>query len=74
MFRIFELHPGNWEIRPLDGSLDAQAFWEKTLGAYTRENYRTTCFGTYKRPIYTLQAPALQETGHEIVYRDFYGL
>jgi predicted acetyltransferase len=73
MFRIFELYPGNWEIRPLDGSTDAQAFWEHTLDLYTNGNYRTTCFGKYKRPIYTLQAPAVEQTGHEIIYRAAYG-
>jgi predicted acetyltransferase len=72
MFRIFEMYPGNWEIRPLDGSLAAQAFWEHTIGAYTKENYKTTCFGKYKRPIYTLEAPAIRQTGHEIVYREAY--
>jgi predicted acetyltransferase len=72
MFRIFELYPGNWEIRPLDCSTDAQAFWECTLDKYTRGNYRTTCFGKYKRPIYTLQAPTVNETGHEIIYREAY--
>ena len=72
MFRIFEMHPGNWEIRPLDGSPDIQVFWEKTIGAYTRENYKTTCFGKYKRPIYTLQAPSVTETGREIVYLEAY--
>jgi predicted acetyltransferase len=72
MFRIFELYPGNWEIRPLDCSTDAQAFWEHTLEMYARGNYRTTCFGKYKRPIYTLQAPVVNETGHEIIYREAY--
>jgi predicted acetyltransferase len=72
MFRIFELHPGNWEIRPLDGSIDAQAFWEHTLDAYTDGNYRTTCFGKYKRPLYTLQTPVVDKTGREIIYRAAY--
>jgi predicted acetyltransferase len=72
MFLIFEMYPGNWEIRPLDGSPAAQAFWEHTIGAYTKENYKTTCFGKYKRPIYTLEAPVIHETGHEIVYREAY--
>jgi predicted acetyltransferase len=72
MFRIFELYPGNWEIRPLDGSTDAQAFWERTLELYTNGNYKTTCFGKYKRPIYTLQAPVVDQTGHEIIYRGPY--
>jgi predicted acetyltransferase len=72
MFRIFELHPGNWEIRPLDGSIDAQTFWEHTLEMYTCGNYRTTCFGKYKRPIYTLQAPVVNKTGREIIYREAY--
>jgi predicted acetyltransferase len=72
MFRIFELHPGNWEIRPLDGSADARAFWERTLEVYTGGNYRTTCFGKYKRPIYTLQAPVVDKTGLEIIYRGPY--
>jgi predicted acetyltransferase len=70
MFRIFELHPGNWEIRPLDGSADARAFWEHTLEMYTCGNYRTTCFGKYKRPLYTLQAPVVDKTGREIIYRE----
>lgn len=73
MFHIFEMHPGNWEIRPLDCSLDAQGFGEHTLDAYTRGNYKTTCFGKYKRPLYTMQAPTVIETGHEIVYRGPYG-
>ncbi|MDR3284463.1 MAG: GNAT family N-acetyltransferase [Treponema sp.] len=72
MFRVFELHPGNWEIRPLDGSVDAQTFWEHTLEMYTSGNYRTTCFGKYKRPIYTLQAPVVDKTGREIIYREAY--
>jgi predicted acetyltransferase len=72
MFRIFELYPGNWEIRPLDGSSDARAFWERTLEVYTGGNYRTTCFGKYKRPIYTLQAPVVDKTGREIIYRAAY--
>ncbi|MDR3301011.1 MAG: GNAT family N-acetyltransferase [Spirochaetaceae bacterium] len=72
MFRIFELYPGNWEIRPLDGSAEARAFWEHTLEMYTCGNYKTTCFGKYKRPLYTLQAPVIEKTGHEIIYRDFY--
>jgi predicted acetyltransferase len=78
MFRIFELHPGNWEIRPLDCSIDAQSFWERTLEMYTDGNYRTTCFGKYKRPIYTLflertiQAPVVDKTGREIIYREAY--
>ncbi|MDR0563011.1 MAG: GNAT family N-acetyltransferase [Spirochaetaceae bacterium] len=74
MFRVFASHPGNWEIRPLDGSAEAQAFWEHTLEAYTRGNYKTTCFGKYKRPIYTLEAPAVHQTGREMVYREAYGL
>ncbi|MDR3325413.1 MAG: GNAT family N-acetyltransferase [Spirochaetaceae bacterium] len=73
MVRIFELHPGNWEIRPLDGSADAQAFWERTLETYTCGNYKTTCFGKYKRPLYTLQAPVVDKTGLEVVYRPAFG-
>jgi predicted acetyltransferase len=72
MFRIFELHPGNWEIRPLDGSIAAQTFWEHTLERYTGGNYRKTCFGKYKRPLYTLQAPVVDKTGREIIYREAY--
>jgi predicted acetyltransferase len=69
MFRIFELYPGNWEIRPLDGSSEARDFWEHTLDIYTDGNFRTTCFGKYKRPLYTLQAPVVDKTGREIIYR-----
>jgi aminoglycoside 6'-N-acetyltransferase I len=37
--RIFDMFPGSWEVRELAENVDAQAFWRKVIGRYTRGDF-----------------------------------
>ena len=38
--QIFSLFPGRWEIGELRGNKNAQSFWRKIIGDYTKGNYK----------------------------------
>ena len=38
-WRLFDEHPGPWEVAEMDYNTPAQAFWRRTIGAYTGERY-----------------------------------
>jgi predicted acetyltransferase len=37
--RVFDLHRGRWEVNELASNVEAQAFWRRVIGAYTRGRY-----------------------------------
>jgi len=39
-WRLFDEHPGPWEVAEMDYNRPAQAFWRRTIGAYTGERYQ----------------------------------
>ena len=38
--QVFNLFPGRWEIGELRGNKNAQSFWRKIIGDYTKGNYK----------------------------------
>lgn len=40
-FKIFDMHKGNWEVKPVPKSDGAKRFWERTIKEYTNANYKT---------------------------------
>lgn len=36
---VFEKYPGNWEVRPADGSEKAYLFWKAVIEEYTQQNF-----------------------------------
>lgn len=38
--QIFEMHKGNWEIRPVPRSEGAKRFWLKVVNDYTKNNFK----------------------------------
>ncbi len=37
--RLFALYPGRWEVRQMAGNVSAQAFWRRTIAAWTDGRY-----------------------------------
>jgi len=37
--RVFDMFPGKWELCELASNVDAQAFWRRVLGRYTRGRF-----------------------------------
>lgn len=45
--RLFEMHPGRWEVREMRGNAIAQAFWRRIIGEYAAfEESPTPASGT----------------------------
>ncbi len=40
--RLFALYPGRWEVRQMAGNVNAQAFWRRTIAAWTDGRYDET--------------------------------
>lgn len=38
-WRLFDEHPGPWEVAEMDYNRPAQAFWRRVIGAYTGDRY-----------------------------------
>ncbi len=38
--KIFDMHQGNWEVKPVPRSEGAKRFWERTIKEYTKDNYK----------------------------------
>ena len=38
--RVFDLHPGNWEVTQWETNKPAQAFWQGVIAAYTKGAYK----------------------------------
>ncbi|MDN3506688.1 MAG: hypothetical protein P0S96_05620 [Simkaniaceae bacterium] len=39
---IFDLYPGNWQVRQIEGAGLAREFWRKTIDSYTSGNFSET--------------------------------
>lgn len=39
-FEIFDMHRGDWEVKPIPRSESADLFWERVISKYTNENYK----------------------------------
>jgi predicted acetyltransferase len=37
--QVFNIHRGNWEVYQMGANMTAQAFWRKTITAYTKGKY-----------------------------------
>jgi predicted acetyltransferase len=40
--RVFDMFPGNWQVRELEENTPAQAFWRRVIGDYTGGDYMET--------------------------------
>lgn len=36
---IFDMYLGNWEVEPIENSIQAYKFWQNTIKEYTNNNY-----------------------------------
>lgn len=36
---IFEKYPGRWQVRQIEGAIDAIHFWRRVIEKYTKNNY-----------------------------------
>lgn len=36
---IFDLYPGTWQVRQIEGAENAKAFWRKTIDKYTKTKF-----------------------------------
>lgn len=36
---IFDMFPGNWEVEPIENSMEAECFWRQVIDKYTKSNY-----------------------------------
>ena len=36
---IFDLHPGQWQVRQIDGADNAKSFWRKVISQHTKNQY-----------------------------------
>jgi predicted acetyltransferase len=36
---IFNKHPGDWQVRQIEGAIDAINFWRRVINKYTRNRY-----------------------------------
>ena len=50
---LFDSHRGNWEIKSLPSSEQAELFWIKTVKEYTNNNFEVDHIGKYNRAIIT---------------------
>lgn len=55
---IFDMYPGNWEVRPVLRSEEAKVFWENIIKEYTDDHYEVH-FPKPKREIITFNNKAL---------------
>ncbi len=39
--KVFDMHKGTWEVKPVPRSEGAKRFWERTIKEYTKDNYKT---------------------------------
>jgi len=39
--KIFDIHRGNWEVKPVPRSDGAKRFWERIIKEYTNDNFKT---------------------------------
>lgn len=49
---IFNMYPGNWKIKAVPNSPNAEMFWDKVIKRYTNNNYKKEKTGKYNRPEY----------------------
>lgn len=50
---IFNKFKGNWTIKAVPKSIDAELFWKKTITDYTSGNYNMERIGKYNRAVFT---------------------
>jgi predicted acetyltransferase len=36
---VFNMHPGNWQVRQIEGAESAKAFWRKVINEFTQNNF-----------------------------------
>jgi predicted acetyltransferase len=48
--RLFDMFPGAWEVGEIPSNVNAQAFWRKVIGRYTRGRYEEKMLGAEKWP------------------------
>lgn len=53
VFDFFDNYRGNWEVRSVPLSKDAELFWKKIINVYTNGNYKITEIGQYNRKVFT---------------------
>lgn len=61
--KIWELYPGDWEIKQLQGAEYATRFWRKTIErfhqtTYREDDYQDPYWGTVIRQQFTVDAPS----------------
>lgn len=69
--RLFDLHPGRWQLGQFPLNYPAQAFWRATISEYTRGNYREQeiTSGSWIGILQEFESPAPVDRGDACVRR-----
>jgi len=51
--KVFDLYKGNWKIKAIPLSIQAESFWKKIVNNYTNGNYKLEHTGKYNRAEFT---------------------
>ena len=52
---LFDKHRGNWEIKSVPLSNQAESFWKNTIKKYTNNNFDIKYIGKYNRAVITFK-------------------
>jgi predicted acetyltransferase len=49
--RLFNLHPGRWQVAQEEANLPSQRFWRKVIGEYTQGNFHEISLPGWQGPV-----------------------
>lgn len=64
--KIFDMYRGNWVIKVVPNSIQAEIFWNKVIYNYTNNNFKVDHVGKYERAVFTFNNE-VEDNGRKIL-------